>query len=115
MGFPHGETVTRQRATAVVDPYSGESTELDWSTPDTLAIDGCAVASGGSLEPVEAARNAVDSDFDVLAPFGSDVRSTDRLVIRGLVCEVVGRPFDWASPFSGWQAGMVIQAKIREG
>ena len=64
MTFAYGETVTRLRATAANDPYSGEATGSDWSTPDELDIDGCGVAAGGSTEPLLAARNAVDSDFD---------------------------------------------------
>jgi hypothetical protein len=113
--FAYGETVTRQRGVAATDPYSGTSTGLDWTTPTTLAIAHCGVADGGSLEPAEAARNAVDSDFDVILPAGSDVTAADRLVIRGLVCDVAGRPFDWANPFTGWQPGMIARAKIREG
>lgn len=113
--FGAGETVTRQRGTAVTDPYSGEATGIDWDNPDELDIDGCAVASGGSLEPLQNARSAVVSDFSVMAPFGSDVLANDRLVVRGLTCEITGRPFDWQSPFTGWQPGMVFHAKIVEG
>lgn len=115
MSFLNGETVTRQRGVPVTDPYSDEVTDLDWTTPAELPIDGCGVADGGSLEPVQDARNAVDSDFDVILPPGSDVTSKDRLVVRGLVCEVAGRPFDWLNPLTGWQPGMIAQAKIREG
>jgi hypothetical protein len=115
MDFPHGETVTRLRAEAIEDPYSGEDTEPDWEFPAELDIAGCAVAPGGSSEPLLEARNAVDSDFDVFMPAGTDVTAADRLRIRGLVCEVAGRPFDWSSPFTGWQPGLVVQAKIREG
>lgn len=115
MTFAFGETVTRQRAAVVVDPYSLESTLLDWTSPAEEDIDHCGVADGGSLEPTQDARNAVDSDFDVILPPGSDVTAQDRLVIRGLVCEVAGRPFDWVSPLSGWQPGMIARAKIREG
>ncbi len=115
MDFAYGETVTRQRGTATVDPYSNESTGTSWAAPDELDIDGCGVADGGSLEPLENARNAVDSDFDVIMPPGSDVLATDRLVVRGLVCEVAGRPFDWHHPMTGWEPGMVVRAKIREG
>jgi head-tail adaptor len=115
MEFPFGETVTRQRGVATTDPYSNESTSVDWTTPATLAIPNCAVADGGSLEPVQNARNSVESDFDVVLPFGSDVRATDRLVVRGLVCEIQGRPFDWLNPFTGWEAGMVAKCKVVEG
>lgn len=113
--FAHGETVTRQRGVPVTDPYSGTTTALDWTTPDELDIDGCGVALAGSVEPLVNVRNPVDSDFDIFMPTGSDVWPVDRLVVRGLVCEVAGRPFDWTSPFTGWQPGLVVQAKIREG
>lgn len=115
MTFAHGETVTRQRGTAIIDPYSGETTGISWATPSLLAIPGCGIASGGSLEPLQDARNAVDSDYDVIAPYGSDILAGDRVVIRGLTCDVAGRPFDWRSPFTGWAPGTLVQAKIREG
>jgi len=115
MDFPFGEAVTRQRGVATTDPYSGEATGTDWSTPTTLVIPRCAVADGGSLEPLQDARNAVESDFDVILPYGSDVTAADRLVVRGLVCEIQGRPFDWLNPFTGWEAGMVARCKVVEG
>lgn len=115
MFFAHGETIVRQRGVATTDPYSNTTTGVDWTTPTTLSIPGCAVADGGSLEPLRDARNAVESDFDVILPFGSDVRATDRLVVRGLTCEIKGRPFDWRNPFTGWEPGMVARCKIVEG
>lgn len=113
--FGYGETVTRRRGTSVADPYSQESTSIDWTDATEVDLPGCAVADGGSLEPTEDARNAVVSDFDVLAPFGTDVTAQDRLIVRGLVCEVVARPFSWRNPYTGWEAGTVIRAKIVEG
>ena len=115
MMFAHGETVVRLRGTPATDPYSGEASGLAWTTPNTLVIEGCGVASGGSMEPLTDARNAVESDFDVIAPIGVDVTAADRLVIRGLTCQVQGRPFDWRSPFTGWAPGALIRAKIVEG
>lgn len=113
--FPHGETVTRLRATLIEDPYSDEDTEADWEFPSELDIEHCAVAAGGSTEPVITAREAVDSDFDVFLPVDADVTAQDRLIVRGLVCDVAGRPFTWSSPFTGWTPGTVAQCKIREG
>ena len=92
-----------------------QETEPDWEFPSELDIPGCGVASTGSTEPLDVARNAVDSDFDVFMPAGSDVTAQDRLRIRGLVCDVAGRPFAWQSPFTGWAPGVVVQAKVREG
>lgn len=115
MFFAHGEMVTRLRATLIEDPYSSEDTEPDWDSPAELDIPGCGVALSGSTEPLVNARNPVDSDFDVFMPTGTDVTAQDRLVIRGQVCDIAGRPFDWENPFTGWQPGLVAQAKIREG
>lgn len=115
MDFAYGETVIRLRALLVTDPYSGESTTRDWSAATELDIDHCGVAAGGSTEPVITAREAVDSDFDVFLPAGVDVTAQDRLRVRGIECEIAGRPFEWSSPFTGWTPGVVAQCKIREG
>lgn len=109
MDFPHGETVTRLRATNVIDPYSGENVE-DWSVPTTKDFPRCAVAPGGSTEPLSADRQSVESDYDVMFPSGSDVTARDRLIIRGAVCQVDGEPFDWKSPLTGWAPGLVARA-----
>lgn len=109
MTFPR-ETVTRLRATLVADPYSGESTRRDWTTPASLALTAL-VAESGSTEPAEAGRTPVDSDF-TLYIVGSepvDALPSDRIVVRGLTCDVAGRPFFWQT------AGTTIRAKIREG
>lgn len=113
--FPHGETVTRLRGTAITDPYSGEATGISWSTPNTLAIEGCGFNPGQSSEPVQDARNAVITQPEVYAPTGSDVLAGDRLVVRGKTYEVKGDPADWRSPFTGWEPGMVIALERVEG
>lgn len=113
--FPHGETVTRLRAQTTTDPYSGEATGLDWSSAASLEIPGCGVGSAGSVESLEADRNAISTDFDVVTPLDADIESGDRLIVRGLTCEVQGRPFQWRSPFTGWAPGMVVRARIVEG
>lgn len=115
MDFPYGETVTRQRGTPTVDPYSGEATGVDWTTPTELAIPGCAFNPGRSTEPLQDARTAVLTQPEVYAPYGSDVLAGDRLVVRGDVYEVDGNPADWRSPFTGWEPGMVIPLKRAEG
>lgn len=109
--FAAGETVIRQRATLVVDPYSGETEGLSWDSPDELSISGCGYNPGGSTEPTDDARNAVITTPEVYAPTGSDVLAGDRLVVRGQTFDVEGDPADWRSPFTGWQAGLVIRLK----
>lgn len=113
--FAHGETITRLRATAEVDPYSDEPEYTDWDTPDTLAIPGWGVADQATGEPIQDARNSVVSDFTLFRDEPADVTSKDRVVVRGLTCEVVGRPFEWIHPMTGWRAGFVVKASIVEG
>jgi len=112
--FVYGETVTRLRATLVVDPYSGEATEEDWSSPDEVDYI-AGVGPGGSAEPLSADRRSVESDYDVFLPPGADVTARDRLRIRGRVCQVDGDPFDWLNPFTGWTPGTVARASVQEG
>lgn len=97
----------------VTDPYSGESS-TDWSTP-TSREDSCAVAPGGSSEPTEVARSAIDSDFDLIFDHDPEVSASDRIVVRGLTCEVDGHPFSFRSPFTGWEPGTLVRVRIREG
>ena len=111
--FAFPEAVTVQSAGTVTDPYSGEST-ADWSSP-TLRPESCGVAPGGSTEPNETARDAIDSDFDLIFDHDPGITAADRVVVRGLTCEVNGHPFLYRSPFTGWTPGTVVRVKVREG
>lgn len=113
--FAHGETITRLRGALVVDPYSGEATEVDWTNPDELDIPGWGIAQDATSEPVEVARESIRSDFTLYRQEPADVLATDRLVIDGLTCQVDGHPFAWHQPMTGWAAGFVVRANIVEG
>lgn len=115
MDFPYGETVTRLRRFAAVDPYSDEVEESDWSDAYELDIEGCAFNPGTSSEPLEAGRNAVITRPEVYAPAGSDVLADDRLIVRDVTYEVVGVPAAYTSPFTGWTPGMVVALKAVDG
>jgi hypothetical protein len=111
-----GETVTVLTAGTVADPYSGE-TVASWDNATEVDVPNVLVADGGSVEPLQDARNAVDSDFDLIFQPHVTVAPTaqDRIVVRGLTCEVAGRPFLWKWPGSGDEAGLVVKTQIREG
>lgn len=115
MRHGRGETVIRLRATPVVDPYSTEATGLDWAASVELVLPRCAVDDSRTRETNDVNRNAVVTDFVVWPDAQYDVRSGDRLVIRGLTCEVVGRPSTPVNPFTGDAPGMEIHANIWEG
>ncbi|NUR79980.1 MAG: hypothetical protein HOQ21_05990 [Dermatophilaceae bacterium] len=112
----YGESVVVRTAGTVTDPYSGQAVPSWDATPIERTVDNVLVADGGSTEPQQDARNSVDSDFDLIFQAGSVPPSAqDRVVVRGLVCEVAGRPFLWRWPGSGDDAGTVVKVKIREG
>ena len=113
--FAHGETVYILRAATLTDPYSGETTGQDWGNATMTEVSGVGVADGGSLEPTQDARNSVESDFDLILPYGTDVGPADRVIVRGETCEVVGRPFDWRHPMTGWEAGKIARVKVVTG
>lgn len=112
---PHGETITRLRAAPVLDPYSQEVTGLDWDDTTDLEIPRCAVDDSKTREVLDASRNAVVTDFVIWPDDQYDVTAADRLVIRGLTCEIVGRPSTPRNPFTGDEPGMEIAANIWEG
>ena len=111
--LPQGERVEVLRPGSDVDRYG--DTLVDWSTVSAASVlTGCAVAPATSAENNDG-RSAVVDVVDVYAAVGADVLPSDRLVIRGLVYEVVGSPEVWRSPFSGWEAGVKITARKVDG
>ncbi|MER7507080.1 hypothetical protein ABTX82_01825 [Streptomyces lavendulae] len=69
-------------------------------------IAGCVVAPRQETPAVggdqQQARDTVIVGWTVYAPPGSDFATTDRVRIRGQVCEITGQPGDWGqSPFTG--------------
>ena len=101
---PYPETVVVLRR----GPSSGRD-GLGLPIPGTLTeipLEGCVVSPRQSAPPVggeqQQARDTVIVGWTVYAPPGSDVRTTDRVRVRGQVCEVTGEPGDWGrNPFSG--------------
>lgn len=113
---PFGETVTRQRATTVVDPYSGEATDLSWDTPEELAVSDVAVEPLATFEvQPDGTRTRVDMDLRLYLPYGADIRPLDRVVVRSATYEVQGERSDWHNPFTGDEPGSTVVCKRVEG
>lgn len=102
--WPFGETVTILRAGASTgrdargNPIPGPVVE----TP----VKGCVVTPRQEMPQVggseQQARDTVITGYTVYAPPGTSVLTTDRVRIRGVVCEITGEPGDWGrSPFTG--------------
>lgn len=115
MRHPHGEIITRLRADATTEPYSDEASDLSWASPSSLYISGVAIAPGPSAESVEVDRSRLDVDYTLYLPYGADVKPLDRVVVRGETYEVEGIRADWRNPFTGAEAGSVVEVKRVSG
>lgn len=112
--FPHGETVTVLTAGVEEDPYSGEATP-SWESPGETYVSGVGVEPRPSSEPTQEARNAVVSGFTLYFPPGTAVSPANRVVVRGKTYSVMGESAEWRNPFTGWDAGVVVQVEQVEG
>lgn len=109
-----GESVVRRRAALVADEYAtvggAPAQRLDWSSPSDLSIT-VMVAGAGTDDPILDGRAPIDSDYTLYAEHGADFAADDRVVVRGVECEVQGIPFAWAG---GSWSGLVVRCKARQ-
>jgi len=95
------EIVTRLRAVAVVDPYSGEATDLSWDEPGRLDLDGC------SVQPEQGGEETFDRDMVTRRwrlwhhDPEADIEARDRIEYRGDVYEIDGEVMRWRHPRLG--------------
>lgn len=112
-----GETVVIVRTTpGGKDPYGDPLP----STVERIPVDGCIVADGAegswAAEPAVPGRTPVTTDYLVLPPADApEVLHTDQVEVRGLLCDVVGRPFRWHNPLTGTRYGQTVRANAAEG
>lgn len=106
--FPlaNGETVTRERAQLVPDPYSGESTKRVWTDPDLLELEGVAIAPSSSTETSTEDRTSVATSMSLYASPGADVLPHDRIRARSGLWQVEGEVADWRNALTGWNPGV---------
>lgn len=113
MRYQFGETVTVVRTGASPgrdqygQPIPGPVTEIP--------IRGCVVTPRSENirigSPPQQARDTVITGWNVYAPPGTDIRTTDRLRIRGSLWEVTGETADWGrNPFSGTHGPVEVTA-----
>ena len=105
-----GETVTVLRpGPAAQDAYGNDVP----GTPTEIPVLGCAVAprdgTGAGANEIVDARDTVITGLTLWAPYGTDIRATDRIRVAGIVYEVDGQPGSFRSPFTG-STGPVVAA-----
>lgn len=97
MRLSRGETVTVKRYGT--NPH-GELTVIS-----EHAVSSCAVIIRFSAEPLDL-RSDVVTTATLLAPYGTDLRETDRVVqADGTQWDVIGKPSNVKSPLTGWRPG----------
>lgn len=93
------ETVRILTGTAVADPYSGESTRIDWTNPAEFVQPRC------SVQPVQGNeltfnRDTVITRWQLWGPADMPVTAYDRIQHRGDVYEVDGDIMRWSAPLA---------------
>lgn len=107
MRLRHGETVTIKRYGT--NPH-GESSLISQHT-----IRECHVTVRVSEEPLNLRTDTITTGT-LYAPWGSDIRDTDRVEqVDGTIWDVVGKPKNISSPLTGWKAGQKVTLKHVSG
>jgi hypothetical protein len=106
-----GETIiVKRRSKAARDDY-GNSTY----TSTNITIKGVLVALQGGSEPVDAERDAVDSQITLYIPNGTPIQDGDVFIIRNTSWVKNGMVQNWVSPFAGLEGGVVVPVRKRDG
>ena len=106
--FTYAEPVTFYEAGAVSDPYSGED-EQDWDNPVPVLSAAAGVEPLASQEPLQDGRQAVIVGYRLYFDHLVTIDRLWRVDVRGERWKVEGRAASWRNPFTGWEAGTVVQ------
>lgn len=102
--YPFGETVRILRTGA--SPGRGPRGQPLPGPDESFDVEGCVVTPRAETPQVGGSqqqdRDTVIVGWTVYAPAGKPLRTTDKVVIRGVTCDITGEPGDWGrSPFTG--------------
>ena len=104
MQFDYGQTVVRERAKPILDPYSQEQIGEDWANPDKLTLDDAFVSSSTSTANTgEIREQVVTSKSLYLEEPDADVQLGDRIRTPGHLYVIEVLPEADVNPFTGWQ------------
>lgn len=106
-----GETITIKRRSAVATDDFGNPT---YATTNVVVRDAL-IAVGGTSEPVDPARDALDASITLYLPPETVIHDGDVFVIRGSQWIKNGGGVNWVSPFDGMDAGVVVPLRKRNG
>jgi hypothetical protein len=107
MTFPLGQTVTVNRVTQ--DAHGNKT------VASTHTIDHCVFWPTAGKETIAPAMDVLEADMVILMPPGSDILSTDEVVVNGITYRVTGQPSSYTSPFTGFSSGIKVDLQNSEG
>lgn len=114
--LPFGDTVTILRpGVSTRDVYQNDVP----GTPTEISVTGCAVAprdgTGAGTNEIVDARDTVITGLTLWAPYGTDIRATDRVRVGSDIYEVEGHPGTFRSPFTGSTGPVVVALELVTG
>lgn len=107
-----GETISiRRRSAASTDDYGNTTHSVT-----TIVVKDALIGVGGTSEPIDANRDAVDAQVTLYLPSGTVIQDGDIFVIRGSQWVKDGAAIEWVSPFGiGFEGGVVVPLRKRNG
>lgn len=114
--LPNGETVTIVRpGPPTRDAYGNDVP----GAPTETDVPGCGLAprdsTGAGSNEIVQARDTVITGLILYAPWGTDLRATDKIRVGGVLYEVDGQPGSFRSPFTGSTGPVVAALQIVTG
>lgn len=111
MGFIRGgETITiKRRSEASTDEHGNPTYSFA-----SITIRDALIGIGGTSEPIDPQRDAVDATLTLYLPEGTQIRQGDRFMIRGTEWVKDGTAQEWTSPFP-MEVGVVVPVRRRVG
>jgi hypothetical protein len=107
--LPYGEAVTIVRPGPPTEDIYGNDVP---GAPTEIPVPGCGVAprdgTGAAANEITDARDTVIVGLTLYAPYGTDIRATDRVRVGGVLYEVDGQPGSFQSPFTGSTGPVVV-------
>ncbi|GHD70138.1 hypothetical protein GCM10010317_076800 [Streptomyces mirabilis] len=114
--LPNGEDVTVLRPGAPTQDRYGNDVP---GPAAEIPVYGCAVAprdgTGAGANEIIDARDTVIVGLTLYAPYGTDIRATDRVRVGGELYEVDGQPGSFRSPFTGSTGPVVVALELVTG
>ena len=111
--FAFGETITVSRPGAATGAYDAQGNPII-GAPTTFTVADVGVAPAASDETSAEFGTVAANGYNLYLPYGSDVRATDSITVRGVSgWQVQGdaSSVDWRSPYTGWEAGTVVMVR----